>query len=314
MRLIKFIFVNFIIFLLLTNYSSFAAIKNNIIAKVGNQIITSYELENKIKTTLILSKEQINQNNIDKIKNLSLNSLINYKLKSSELSRYNLKINQVAIVNQLRKLAINLGISENELSFFFKNNNIDYEKYIDEIRTEFLWQKLIFDIYSKKIIIDENEIITELNNILKKNKKIDEFRLAEIELIFNTKNEKNKLVQEIENSISQIGFANAANKFSLASSAANGGDIGWISSTGLSEQILNTIKNLKPGEISKPLIQVNKIIFLKLLDKRVIKSNEKINIEKLKLSLINKKRNELLNLYSNNHLSKKRNSTLIDIQ
>ena len=104
MRLIKFIFVNFIIFLLLTNYSSFAAIKNNIIAKVGNQIITSYELENKIKTTLILSKEQINQNNIDKIKNLSLNSLINYKLKSSELSRYNLKINQVAIVNQLRKL------------------------------------------------------------------------------------------------------------------------------------------------------------------------------------------------------------------
>ena len=38
-----------------------------------------------------------------------------------------------------------------------------------------------------------------------------------------------------------------------------------------------------------------------------------MDIEKLKLSLVNKKRNELLKLYSNNHLSKKRNSTLINL-
>ena len=98
-----------------------------------------------------------------------------------------------------------------------------------------------------------------------------------------------------------------------ASTSINGGDLGWISSSGLSEELLKILSKLKLGENSKAIIQVNKIIFLKLLDKRNIKNNEKMDIEKLKLSLVNKKRNELLKLYSNNHLSKKRNSTLINL-
>ena len=68
-----------------------------------------------------------------------------------------------------------LGIQELELKSFFKENNIDYEKYIREIETEFLWQKLIFQIYSKKIVINENEIISELNEFIKNKKKIDEY-------------------------------------------------------------------------------------------------------------------------------------------
>ena len=43
-------------------------IKNNILVKVGDQIITSFELENKIKTTLLLTNSEINQNNINRLK------------------------------------------------------------------------------------------------------------------------------------------------------------------------------------------------------------------------------------------------------
>tara|TARA_B100000941_G_C28489134_1_gene546797 strand:- start:25 stop:966 length:942 start_codon:yes stop_codon:yes gene_type:complete len=302
-----------ILFIFFWNVHSISEIKNNIIAKVGNQIITAYELENKIRTVLILSNEQINQKNIDKVKKVSLNSLINYKIKNAELSKFNIEINQLAVLNHLKNISLKLNIDQNNLQPFFENNQINYEKYVEEIKTEFLWQKLIFEIYSNKLNIDENEIISELNETVKNNNTIEQFRLAEIEAIFDTPTQKSNLIIEIEKSISENGFETTANRFSSSSTSINGGDLGWINSSGLSEELLKILSKLKLGENSKAIIQVNKIIFLKLLDKRNIKNNEKMDIEKLKLSLVNKKRNELLKLYSNNHLSKKRNSTLINL-
>ena len=42
------------------------AMKNDIIVKINNNIVTAYELKNKLKTSLILSGQKINQENINK--------------------------------------------------------------------------------------------------------------------------------------------------------------------------------------------------------------------------------------------------------
>ena len=63
------------------NYSN-ATISTKIVANVGNEIITSYELKNKIRIILLLSGQELSQNNVDK-KNLSMTSLINYKIKKA---------------------------------------------------------------------------------------------------------------------------------------------------------------------------------------------------------------------------------------
>ena len=47
------------------NYAK-AAVKNEIIVNVGNQIITSYELKNKIRTYLFLGGIELNQENVNK--------------------------------------------------------------------------------------------------------------------------------------------------------------------------------------------------------------------------------------------------------
>ena len=52
--------------------NSLFADENRIIVKVNNNVITSYELKNKILTTLILSNEEINQKNINITKPLVL--------------------------------------------------------------------------------------------------------------------------------------------------------------------------------------------------------------------------------------------------
>ena len=75
--MIKKIIILYFIF----NNVVFASIENKIILKVENEIITNFEVKNKILSTLILSNQEINQENIDNFKKQALEFLIQYKLK-----------------------------------------------------------------------------------------------------------------------------------------------------------------------------------------------------------------------------------------
>ena len=75
--LLKFLPFLIINFYLMTDLSA----NNKIVAKIENEIITNFDIENKILITLLLNKEEINQKNINKIKKISLDSLVDNRLK-----------------------------------------------------------------------------------------------------------------------------------------------------------------------------------------------------------------------------------------
>ena len=190
----KILKIFFIIFLVLPDISiSSSSIKNNIIAKVGNEIITLIELENKINTTLILANQEINQENIDKLKNISLKRLIDLKIKQNEIKNFNLNINELAINNHMQRISKNLNLDSTDLKKFFEINNINYGQYENEVKIEFLWQKLITQLYSSKININEDQIKNEIIEILNKKEKIIEFKLAELEVNFENESNMNSL-------------------------------------------------------------------------------------------------------------------------
>ena len=310
MKNVNFIILNlFLIFFI--SEPTYSSIKNNIIVKVGDEIVTSVELENKIKITLLLSREEKSQQNINRVKKIALKSLIDLKLKNDELKKYDIKIKKTAVAQHLKRVSSSLQIDKKELNNLFKANDIDYEQYLEEIKIEIMWQQLIIDIYSSKIRINDEQIAKELNEYVKNSQEIEEYHLAEIEITLSNSLEKEELINDIKNNIEMSGFNKTANKFSVSSSSINGGNLGWINSAGLSNQISSILKNLKPGNISEPIIKTNSILFLKLLDSRVINKKENLDLENLKTTLINNKKTEYFNLYSNNHLSKKKNTTQI---
>ena len=77
----------FLIIITLKENISFASIQNKILVNVGNQIITSYELKNRIKTILVLNNKELNQKNINGTKSQALIFLINLKLKKEEITK-----------------------------------------------------------------------------------------------------------------------------------------------------------------------------------------------------------------------------------
>jgi len=311
----KIIFLSLIIISLsFIKTSSFALTKNKIIVRVNDQIISSYELKNKIKTMLFLSNQNMTQKNIDLTKKQALNQLIDLKLKKNQLAKLGNTIkSEKKINNYLKNLSLEYKTNIDGIKKIFINNGLDFEIHIEEIRTDFSWQQLIFNRYRDQVTLDENQVSNELNKLVQKQNNLLEYELAEIEIALKNNTEDKITINQINQEIKEFGFENTAKKYSISNSSLDGGNIGWINAKTLSKSILLMLNNMKTGDVSKPIIQSNSATILKILDKKNLDINS-VDINRLRQKVINSKKNELLNLYSNNFLSKLRNSALIEIK
>ena len=245
------------------NNTLVAKIENKIILKVENKIITNYEIKNKILSSLILSNQEINQYNINKIKKQSLDSLILHKLKIIELSKYNFENDTKQINNYLNTISSN---NVEGLKNRFRINGIDFKLFLNEIETQFKWQKLIYQIYSNKININEKIINFELQELINNKSELKEYRLSEIEIFSdNNDSDKDKILY-VKEQIAEQGFDKTALNLSISSTAKKFGDLGWLNEKSFSNEIYKIIKNMRIGDVSEPLKRQNSIIFLKLND------------------------------------------------
>jgi len=301
-------YIFFVIILFFFQLNLYAKKSLNIIAKIDNELITSYDVKNKIITTLVLSNKELNQENINSLKKSALENLIINRLKKIELNKYDIKRNDRQINAYLNSISSN-NIPSLERSF--EINGLDFKAYKNELDVEFRWRNLIFNMYSNKINIDPDDLIQQLPKKIEQQESSIEFNLSEIEILSSDPNLEKEIIPQILEEIKQTGFENAVLKFSIASSSSNQGNLGWINSNSLSEDLLEIIEKLEVGEVTKPIKRDGKIIFFKLIDKKIISASSK-DIENLKKELIEQKKNELFRLYSNSFLSKLRNSKLIE--
>lgn len=284
---------------------------NKIIIKVNDRIVSSYDVKNKINTELMLRNLPINQSNINKMKKLAVQELINMRIKESEISRYNsININEIDISKQLASIS-SKNIDEFKKKFLI--NNLSYEIFIEELKIQSGWQKLIYSLFKNKVKINENEILDEVKKIKKKISKVKEYDLSEIELSFDSQKEKDEKIIIVKNKINEIGFENAVLNYSESDSAINNGRIGLINEQSLSTEILNHLKRLKEGDVSDPIVKIDSVIFLKI-NKIKVSNNDNISVEKLKKDIINQRKNDLFNLYSKSHLSKIKNNSYIEFK
>ena len=297
-----------IFFSILNSSSLYSKIKSNIVVFVGNEIITNFEIKNKILTSLMLAKVELNQKNIDSYKKQALNSLIDLKLKKKELSKYNFRAEDSEVNKYINSISSNNII---EFKKNFSNNDLSFSLFVEEIKIELKWRKLIYEIFKGRVKSTEKSVEKELNEIIKKQSQIVEYKVSEIEIELQKDGNEIDQIKKIKRFINQIGFENTALKYSSSSSAEQKGDLGWVKENALSKPVHEIIKDLEIGAVSKPIKKLNKITFLKLVDKKKVSIDPKYK-EKIKNDLIADKENDLFILYSSSYLSRLKNNTLIE--
>jgi len=301
-KLLAYFILNFFFFSQLLSY------ENKILIKVNNDIITSLDLKNKIRTTLFLANQPLDQKNINNVKIITLSSLINSKLKNQEITKYKINVSDQEILMQLSKIS-NSDI--NKLKSNFSKNELDFQSFKEDIKVELGWRKLIYFLYNNKIEFDEGEINEELKKIKIEKSNVTEFRISEIIISFKDDVEKSKKIKEVENQFSANSFEQVAFKLSESQTGPKGGDLGWVSENALSKEVSLILQKMAVGDISRPIINLNSILFLKLTDKKN-KITDVKNIDEIKNNIIKSKKDDLFKLYSNSHLSKLKNTAFIE--
>tara|TARA_X000000368_G_scaffold161521_1_gene127286 strand:- start:2203 stop:3153 length:951 start_codon:yes stop_codon:yes gene_type:complete len=285
------------------------ALKNKVLFKINNEIITSIDLLEETKYLISMNNELENANK-EVIYEIAKRSLIKHKIKEIELINrledYKLDENILSniILDQFKKKNIR---SKEELDKFFKNKKINRNHVNERIKTEILWNELIFAKYSKQIKVDQEEIKKELKN----KKKQKEFLLSEI--LFNVeKNEKiNEKLKAIEELILKKGFSEAALTFSVSGSSDKGGRLEWIKETSLNKKIRSEINSLQIGNYTKPIVIPGGFLILKVDDIKI--SEIDINIDELINEISKKKFNEQLTQFSTIYFNKiKKNITVYE--
>ena len=291
-----------LIFLFILICTQVHSIETKIIHYIQNEIITNIDIKNEFKYLVALNNS-LKELDKEKILSISNESAIREKIKKIEISKNfkEIKINENYLELLLKDIytRLNLG-SINEFEVYLRDYNLKINDVKKKVSIDALWNEIIIQKYSSKIVINEDQI---RQKILKNNKiQSKEYQLSEIIFEVQNKEEIEIKYNEVIKSINEIGFKNSAAIYSFSESAKIGGDIGWINENSINANIKKNINNLKVGNITKPIILSNGIMILKLINKKNVKNT--INIENELKKAINYERDRQLNQYSKIYYNK----------
>ena len=279
-------------------------------AKVNNQIITNIDVKNEKNYLLALNPNLRNLSEENKNR-YAIDSLINEKIKKMEIERrYEITVNKNVIKKIINDLYSKLGISDMEaFKQYLSNYSINLDLVTRKISIEVAWNDYILNRFNNLILVDEVKIRKKINQLSEKNS-IENILLSEI--IFTIKeNEKlEKKFSTIKDSINNIGFEETAKLYSVSESKNNGGKIGWVYKSQLSEKISSEIDKINIGEFTSPITTPGGFIILKIINKK--EELLKINKDKQFREAVNFEKNRQLTMYSTLHYKRIYNKAVIN--
>ena len=293
--------IAFLIISLLSISGSYAKIEDAIYATVANKAITHSDIINEIKIILILNGQMYSEDRKEILEKMAIKSVIKREIKKIEVEKYpKLKFKPSDLEKELNNLANNLNLDLNSLKDAFITNEIDFSKVVEQMKTELLWNTLIFEIYKNRITINKDEIDDQLSKFQNQDKgKIEEYLISEIVIRSVEKDKIESEIKRIKDKISIEGFANVAMAVSISETSVSGGNLGWVSENSISEELKSKIAMTAIRNISEPIFLQEGILFFTVRDKRI--SNESRDLEEEKNRLVNAEKAKILRMHSLSH-------------
>ena len=287
-----------------------AEISNNIIVMVGDEMITSYDLEQEKLYLSLINQININSLNKKQLDDMAKDSLIREKVKLNIINlQEGLVIDDDFISINIKQIYKKLGLNSlDELKYLINKNNLNYEEFVNKIVIELKWNQIIYSLFSNKIQIDKDKIDKKIRLILNENEE-EEFLISEIFLIGKNKKELNDKIIKVQESILEIGFNNTAIKYSSSDTSKNGGELGWVGESQISEKILGQIKITNTGNITKPIELSGGNLIIQVKNKRNTK--KKIDIKQKFDEIVKAEQNYQLNNFSIYYFQKIKNNIVI---
>jgi len=279
--------------------NSDALIKDSLFATLKNKAITRSDIITEIKIILILTGKGYSEEQRKQLEETAIKSVIKRNIKQIEIAKYkSLTYNPADLNGELIRYSRNLNMDLDTFRNTFIANGIDFNLVEDQVKTELLWNSLIFELYKDRLSINNYEIDEQLAKIQEK-KFFEEFLLSEIIIQTPKKDELESVLNDLKKKLKEEKFEDLALNLSISETAIKGGDLGWINENLIADNFRIKIMNTQIGEISEPIFLTEGILFFKVRNKR--KSEKIINIEDAKEKIVRAEKTKILRMHGLSH-------------
>ena len=259
-----------------------------IAAVVNDDIISAFDLMSRL--SLVVAASELNDSS-EVRRHLApqvLRSLIEDKLKLQEAKRLQIRVSQKDIDQALDRMEKQNGMPKGGLDTFLRQNAITKPTLIEQIKAEIAWSKTVIRKFGRGIRVGDDEIDEKLAEIQESRGK-PEFLVAEIFLSYDSEGSDDEVRTQAERMIKQIregaSFPFLARSFSHSSTAAAGGDLGWIRLGQLGDELDAALAKMQPGMISPPIQTQTGYYILTLRKRRLSSGAEDVTLSLRQLYL-----------------------------
>ncbi len=252
-----------------------------IVTKVDNEIITNVDIVHEANYMIALNND-LKKIDEKSLVNLARESLVREKIKKIEILKNESSLTvkdeilEGIIQNYYKKLKLE---SLSEFKNYLARYNLKLQDIKEKLIIEILWNKRVYYNYKNLLNINVEKLKKQVDDNKDNNNEIIKYLLSEILFSIENKDNFEKKNNEIREKIEKNGFKTAANIYSISSTANFGGRIGLVAENRLSKKIINEIKSIKKGQITKTIDVANGFLILKLEDIVIEKFDKDLKTE-----------------------------------
>ena len=243
-------------------------------AIVNGAVITQTDIDQRLALLAIANEGGIPADQVDALRQQVLRNLIDETLQIQAAKQAEITVTDKDIDRTVSRVAEGVKMKPDQLAEYLKRSGSSIRSLRRQIEGETAWRRLQQAKIESSISVGDEEVKAVLER-LNASKGSAEYRVGEIFLsatsdrIPQTLQNANQIIAQLRQGASFPGYAR---QYSEASTAAVGGDLGWVRPEQLPEQLANVIRTLGPGQISSPIVVPGGVSIVAVQDARKILS------------------------------------------
>ncbi len=242
-------------------------------AIVNGDVITDTDVEHRLNLVLAANQGgQISPEERARLRVQVLRNLIDEKLEIQEAKSLEIVLPDEEVEQAFARVSANFRQSPQQFEAYLKKNNTSSATLKQQIRAELHWNRVLRRKVEPLVNVGDDEVQSVIDK-LKAAKGQDEYRIGEIFLSATPETQAQamegaaRIAEQVRGGASFVAYAR---QFSEASTAAVGGDLGWVRPVQLSGPVQAALQSLQKGQISDPIAVTGGVMLISVIEKRQV--------------------------------------------
>ena len=224
-------------------------------AIINGEVITQTDVDQRVALLAIANGGEIKPEEVERLRTQVLRNLIDETLQIQAARQEDIKIKPEDIDRTVARVAANVKQTPEQMAEYLRIRGSSIRSIRRQIEGETAWNRLQRAKIESQVSVGDDEVKSIIDR-MNASKGTQEYRVGEIFLSANSSNQAQvlanaeKVLEQLRGGASFVGYAR---QFSEASTAAVGGDLGWVRPGQLPEALSSVLVTLSAGQISAPI-------------------------------------------------------------